>query len=171
MTVAEEIQALGRKARAAARALRTLTTAEKNAALLAVAEAIEAAKPEIDAANAEDVAAAQANGAEPSDEMRHVYDTVFEAPKAALNTARGGLLGMTVDKAARDVIDGAGYKGCFGHATGHSLGLEIHESPNFSPKEERVVPCGAVVSVEPGIYIPEKCGVRIEDIVFLTKNV
>lgn len=107
---------------------------------------------------------------EPSDEMRHVYDTVFEAQKAALNTARGGLLGMTVDKAARDVIDGAGYKGCFGHATGHSLGLEIHESPNFSPKEERVVPCGAVISVEPGIYIPEKCGVRIEDIVFLTEN-
>ena len=66
MTVAEEIQALGRKARAAARALRTLTTAEKNAALLAVAEAIEAAKPEIDAANAEDVAAAQANGLSPA---------------------------------------------------------------------------------------------------------
>ena len=66
MTVAEEIQALGRKARAAARALRTLTTAEKNAALLAVAEAIEAAKPEIDAANAEDVAAAKANGLAPS---------------------------------------------------------------------------------------------------------
>ena len=69
MTVAEEIQSLGKKARAAARALRTLETREKNAALLAIAEALEAAKPEIDAANAEDVAAAQANGAEPSDEV------------------------------------------------------------------------------------------------------
>ena len=66
MTVAEEIQSLGKKARAAARALRTLETREKNAALLAIAEALEAAKPEIDAANAEDVAAAKANGLAPS---------------------------------------------------------------------------------------------------------
>ena len=66
MTVQEEIQALGRKARNASRALRTLTTEEKNAALLAVAEALEAAKPEIDAANAEDVAAARADGLSPA---------------------------------------------------------------------------------------------------------
>lgn len=106
----------------------------------------------------------------PTDEMRFVYDTVFAAQKAAIEAARGGIKGKTVDKAARDVINGAGFEGCFGHATGHSLGLEIHESPNFSPREEQIVPCGAVISVEPGIYLPDKGGVRIEDIVFLTEN-
>lgn len=106
----------------------------------------------------------------PTEEMKKVYDTVFSAQKAALSVARGGILGKDVDKAARDVIAAAGYEGCFGHATGHSLGLEIHESPNFSPKETQNVPCGAVVSVEPGIYLEGKYGVRIEDIVFLTEN-
>ena len=107
---------------------------------------------------------------EPTDEMRLIYDTVFAAQKAAVSKACDGLIGKEVDKAARDVINRAGFEGCFGHATGHSLGLEIHETPCFSPKEERIVPKGAVISVEPGIYLPEKCGVRIEDIVFLTEN-
>lgn len=106
----------------------------------------------------------------PTEEMKHIYDTVFAAQNAALSVVYGGMTGKFVDKAARDVIARAGYGDCFGHATGHSLGLEIHESPNFSPKEDRIVPCGAVVSVEPGIYLAGKYGVRIEDIVFLTEN-
>lgn len=106
----------------------------------------------------------------PTDEMKAVYNTVLQAQKEALDTACGGIAGKLVDKAARTVIEKAGYGDCFGHATGHSLGLEIHEAPNFSPREEALVPTGAVISVEPGIYLPGQFGVRIEDIVFLTES-
>ena len=106
----------------------------------------------------------------PSSEEKNIYDTVLKAQNAAFSVIHGGIIGSDADKAARDVIYGAGYEGCFGHSLGHSLGLEIHENPNFSPAEKQNVPCGAVISVEPGIYIAGKCGVRIEDIVFLTEN-
>ncbi len=106
----------------------------------------------------------------PTSEMKNIYDTVLAAQKAAFEKICGGVVGKEVDLAARNVIYGAGYEGCFGHSTGHSLGLEVHECPNFSPREEAVVPTGAVLSVEPGIYIEGKYGVRIEDIVFLTEN-
>lgn len=106
----------------------------------------------------------------PDAEMKKIYDTVLEAQNSAFSKIRGGVKGKTVDSAAREIIYSAGFKGCFGHSTGHSLGLEIHESPNFSPNEETAVPAGAVVSVEPGIYISGRFGVRIEDIVFLTEN-
>lgn len=106
----------------------------------------------------------------PTAEMMKIYDTVLAAQEAAFSKICGGVVGKEVDAAARDLIYNAGYKGCFGHSTGHSLGLEIHECPNFSPREESKIPVGAVLSVEPGIYIEGKCGVRIEDIVFLTEN-
>lgn len=106
----------------------------------------------------------------PNEEMKKIYDTVLSAQQAAFSQIKANVLGKTVDDAARNVIYNAGYKGCFGHSTGHSLGLEIHEKPCFSPSEERTVPSGAVLSVEPGIYIEGKYGVRIEDIVFLTEN-
>lgn len=104
----------------------------------------------------------------PDAEMKNIYDTVLAAQQAAFEKIHGGVIGSEVDRAARDVIEKAGYGDCFGHSTGHSLGLEIHESPNFSPREAEKVPSGAVISVEPGIYLEGKCGVRIEDIVFLT---
>lgn len=107
---------------------------------------------------------------EPTAEMKKIYDTVYAAQQAAFEKIHAGVVGKEVDAAARDLIYGAGYEGCFGHSTGHSLGLEIHECPNFSPREEEKIPCGAVLSVEPGIYVEGKCGVRIEDIVFLTEN-
>lgn len=107
---------------------------------------------------------------QPTDEMRKVYDTVLEAQLAGLAAARAGVPGSEVDKAARDIIERAGYGEYFGHALGHSLGLEIHESPNFSPGEQTVLPIGAVVSCEPGIYLPGRFGVRIEDVVILRED-
>jgi len=102
---------------------------------------------------------------EPTDKMRRVYETVLEAQKAGIAAARSGIPGNVVDRAGRDVIEKAGFGQYFGHSFGHSLGLDIHESPNFSPSEKRIIPEGAVLSAEPGIYIPGEFGVRIEDVV------
>ncbi len=106
----------------------------------------------------------------PDEKMKKVYDTVLEAQKNALDNIHGGIQGNVADAFARSVIDNAGFKGTFGHSLGHSLGLEIHEAPNFSPNEKNIVPVGAVISVEPGIYLPGEYGVRIEDIVYLTAD-
>ena len=78
--------------------------------------------------------------------------------------------GKTYLAMARDVITDAGYGKYFGHALGHSVGLEIHESPNFSPREETVIKPGMVITVEPGIYIEGIGGVRIEDVVIITED-
>ncbi|MBO5727302.1 MAG: aminopeptidase P family protein [Oscillospiraceae bacterium] len=107
---------------------------------------------------------------QPTEEMRRVYDTVLQAQLAGLAAARAGVTGREVDQAARSVIEQAGYGAYFGHSLGHSLGLAVHESPNFSPSEQRVMPVGAVVSCEPGIYLPGRFGVRIEDVVVLTQT-
>lgn len=102
------------------------------------------------------------------DEMKHLYNTVLEAQKAGIAAAHGGARGCDVDKAARDVIDNAGYKGLFSHSLGHSLGIEIHENPRFAPRFENICPKDSIITVEPGIYVPGKYGVRIEDMVLLT---
>ena len=104
------------------------------------------------------------------DEMKRVYNTVLEAQLAGIAAAHGGALGKDVDKAARDIIDNAGYKGLFGHSLGHSLGIEIHENPRFAPKFDKECPVHSIITVEPGIYIPGKYGVRIEDMVLLGKD-
>ena len=106
----------------------------------------------------------------PNEKMKLVYNTVLQAQLAALEQIRGNILGNVADAFARSVIDNAGFKGKFGHSLGHSLGLDIHESPNFSPNEKNTVPVNAVISVEPGIYLPGEFGVRIEDIVRLTED-
>ena len=100
-----------------------------------------------------------------SDEMKKVYNTVLEAQQAGIRTAVNGVACSEVDKAARDVIEKAGYGEYFGHALGHGVGVEIHENPCFAPKSEEVFEPGDVVTVEPGIYIPGEFGVRIEDMV------
>lgn len=105
---------------------------------------------------------------EPTEEMRKVYDIVLQAQLAGIAAAKGGVTGKEVDAAARKVIEDAGYGEYFGHSFGHSLGIEIHENPNFAPSNEGPMPVGAVASAEPGIYIPGKFGVRIEDVVILT---
>ena len=107
---------------------------------------------------------------EPTDEMRRVYETVLAAQKAGIAAARAGIPGRELDAAGRRVIDEAGYGAYFSHSFGHSLGLEIHEAPNASPSEERPLPAGAVVSAEPGIYLPGRFGVRIEDVLVLREG-
>jgi Xaa-Pro aminopeptidase len=106
----------------------------------------------------------------PTEEMERVYHIVLEAQLAGIEVARGGISGAQVHAAGADVIAKAGYGAYFGHGFGHSLGIEIHESPRFSPTWDRSVPCGAVLSAEPGIYLPGRFGVRIEDVVILTET-
>ena len=103
-------------------------------------------------------------------EQINVYNTVLSAQEKALSVIKNGVLCSEVDKAARDVIDNAGYKEYFGHALGHSLGLDIHEAPACSPKSKATLKSGMLMTVEPGIYIPSKFGVRIEDMVVVTDN-
>ena len=103
----------------------------------------------------------------PSDEMRNVYDIVLQAQLAGSAAAKAGVTGAAIDGAARKVIQDAGYGACFGHSFGHSLGIDIHEAPNAAPGNDKPMPDGAVVSAEPGIYLPGKFGVRIEDVMIL----
>ncbi len=103
-----------------------------------------------------------------SEDQRQVYDTVLRAQLAAEQVVKAGMVCRDVDKVARDIIYGAGYEGCFGHGLGHSLGVEIHESPAFSPRCDTVLRPGMVMTVEPGIYLENQFGVRIEDMVCVT---
>ena len=100
-----------------------------------------------------------------TEEMEKVYNTVLEAQLAGLAVSKAGVLGCEVDAAARKVIGDAGYGEYFGHGYGHSLGLEIHESPSPNSRNQQPMPENAVCSAEPGIYLPGKFGVRIEDVV------
>jgi Xaa-Pro aminopeptidase len=107
---------------------------------------------------------------EPDDEMKKVYDTVLKAQLAGIATVRAGVNGVDVDAAARDVIKAAGYGDYFDHGFGHSLGLEVHETLKASPVSKDILPVGAVISAEPGIYIPGRFGVRIEDTLYITED-
>ena len=107
---------------------------------------------------------------EPTGEMQKVYQTVLEAQLAGIAVTKAGVPGKSIDAAARKVIEDAGYGEYFGHGYGHSLGIEIHESPNANTREETLLPVGAVVSAEPGIYLPGKFGLRIEDVTALTAD-
>jgi len=99
-------------------------------------------------------------------EMKRLYNTVLDAQLAAIDAIREGAKNADMDKIARDIIDGAGYKGCFGHSLGHGVGLLIHEMPGVSfAAGDRTLHAGEVVTVEPGIYIAGKYGCRIEDMV------
>lgn len=105
-----------------------------------------------------------------TEEMQTVYNTVLKAQLAGIDATRAGVKGKDIDAAARKVIEDAGYGDYFGHGYGHSLGLEVHEAPNCSPSGETVMEAGVVSSAEPGIYLPGKFGVRIEDVVILTAD-
>ncbi len=107
---------------------------------------------------------------QPSDEMRRVYDAVLEAQLAGIAAAKAGVLGCDVHNAAWDVLKKYGYGDYFGHGFGHSLGIEIHESPNANRANTKPLPAGAVLSAEPGVYLPGKFGVRTEDVIFLTET-
>ena len=102
-----------------------------------------------------------------SSSCEDVYNTVLSAQLKALSLIKSGAIASEVDASARNIINER-YSGRFGHALGHSVGLDIHEAPNLSPKNQNPLVCGNVVTVEPGIYIPGFCGVRIEDLVVVT---
>ncbi len=99
-------------------------------------------------------------------EMKKLYDTVLRAQVSAIEGAKVGMKCNAVDKIARDIIEDAGYHGCFGHGLGHGVGLEIHEEPRFSPKSSDFFKVGHVITVEPGIYLAGKYGCRIEDMIW-----
>ena len=105
-----------------------------------------------------------------TEEMKTVYNTVLAAQLAGLAATRAGVTGAQIDGAARQVIKDAGYGDYFGHGYGHSLGMEVHESPNCNPSGNVAMEPGMVSSAEPGIYLPGKFGVRIEDLVFFTAD-
>ena len=105
-----------------------------------------------------------------SEKQRNVYETVLAAQKKTIEFIKPGVICKDVDRVARDIIAGAGYDGCFGHGLGHSVGLEIHEEPACNTVCETVMSKGMVMTVEPGIYIENEFGVRIEDMVIVTEN-
>ena len=106
----------------------------------------------------------------PTEEMRNIYHIVRTAQDAALAFARPGITGKALDAAARDIITDAGYGEAFGHSLGHGVGMEIHEYPIASASRDTLLAPGNVVTIEPGIYLPGKFGVRIEDFVCITEN-
>ena len=105
-----------------------------------------------------------------TDEQKVVYDTTLKAQLAAIDAIHAGAVCGDIDKIARDIIYDAGYKGCFGHALGHSVGIDVHEAPNLSPNNNAILQPGNVVTVEPGIYLENKFGVRIEDMIYVTED-
>ena len=106
----------------------------------------------------------------PDNEMSKVYDIVLKAQETGIRFARAGIQGSDVDAAARAVIEDAGYGRYFGHGFGHGLGLEVHEAPTASKTSADTLQSGAVISAEPGIYLPGRFGVRIEDVIYITEN-
>jgi Xaa-Pro aminopeptidase len=105
-----------------------------------------------------------------TDEMKNVYNAVLKAQQNCLDNIKAGVSCKDGDEFARSVIRDAGYGQYFTHSTGHGVGVEIHEFPNLSPYSDSILQKGNIVTVEPGIYIPEKFGVRIEDMALITEN-
>lgn len=104
---------------------------------------------------------------EPSAKQREIYELVYSAQAAAIEAARPGLVGLDLDAVARNIITEAGYGEFFGHGLGHGLGLLVHDSPRVGSLSENILPEFSVVTIEPGVYIPDFGGVRIEDDVLL----
>ena len=105
-----------------------------------------------------------------TEEMEKVYNTVLQAQVAAIAASRPGVQGKEIDAVARSIITEAGYGPYFGHGYGHCLGMEVHEAPNCNPNGQVQMQVGMVSSAEPGIYLPGKFGVRIEDVVIFTAD-
>jgi Xaa-Pro aminopeptidase len=103
-------------------------------------------------------------------EMRDAYDVVLAAQRAGLDAIRAGKSGVDVDAAARGIIEGSEFAGTFGHGLGHGLGLDVHESPRLSTESSDTLAAGNVVTVEPGVYLEGRFGIRIEDDVIVTED-
>ena len=102
--------------------------------------------------------------------QKKIYNLVLKAQTNAIKKACSGMKGFELDKTARDVINNAGFKDCFGHGLGHGIGLLVHDSPGISTKSQEVLKPGMVITIEPGIYLPGWGGVRIEDDILITRN-
>ena len=105
-----------------------------------------------------------------SDQLKTIYDTVLEAQLRGVKETKPGMTGKEADALTRDYITEKGFGEYFGHSTGHGLGLEVHEEPRLSHLSESVLEPGMVVTVEPGIYIPNVGGCRIEDDIVITET-
>ena len=105
-----------------------------------------------------------------TDEMKKVYNTVLEAQLKALSVAKVGMTGVEVDAAARDIITAAGFGENFQHGLGHCVGLNVHEDPRANTVDTSKFEVGHVLTIEPGIYLPGKFGVRIEDMIYFGEN-
>lgn len=107
---------------------------------------------------------------EPSEKLKEIYEVTLAAQELALKEIKPGMTGIEADQIARDYIASKGYGDAFGHSTGHGIGLEVHEGPGLSSKSSLVLEPNMVVTVEPGIYLPEIGGVRIEDDIIITEK-
>lgn len=107
---------------------------------------------------------------EPSDEMRKIYKIVHESQLKAIEFAKQGVSSKQLDSSARDYIKANGYGEKFGHGLGHGLGIEVHEMPSVSQRMDIELPVGVVVTIEPGIYVEQLGGVRIEDDILITNG-
>lgn len=105
-----------------------------------------------------------------SSDKKVVYDIVFSAQFRATIKLKSGVKASDVDFAARDAIEKAGFAKFFTHSTGHGVGLKVHEDPKISSESDDILQCGMVVTIEPGIYIPNRLGVRLEDMLLITEN-
>lgn len=105
---------------------------------------------------------------QPSDFDRQIYEITRQAQQAAFDFVRPGVTALEIDKVARDVITQAGYGDYFTHRTGHGIGMAVHEYPSIGGSEDLVIEKGMCFSIEPGIYIPNQVGVRIEDCIYVT---
>ena len=101
---------------------------------------------------------------------REVYDSVLEAQEAAVAAVAPGVTASEMDEVARSVLRRAGLGKYFSHSTGHGVGLEIHEGPRLAAKQKQVLEEGMVITIEPGVYMPGKFGLRIEDMVLVTSK-
>lgn len=102
--------------------------------------------------------------------QKEIYKVVKEAQQRAIESVRPGVAAVEVDRAARECIKKAGYGKYFGHSTGHGVGLDVHEGPSVGPMSKDILEDGMVITIEPGIYVPGRSGVRIEDMALVTKN-
>ncbi|HJQ74980.1 MAG TPA: aminopeptidase P family protein [Gaiellaceae bacterium] len=103
-------------------------------------------------------------------EMREAYDVVRAAQQAGLDAIRAGVTGKDADAAARQLVEESAFAGAFGHGLGHGLGLDVHEAPRLSTESSDTLAAGNVATVEPGVYLPGRFGIRIEDDVIVTDN-
>ena len=106
----------------------------------------------------------------PNKKQADIYNLVLESQLKGIEAIKAGITGKKADKLTRGIIEEAGYSQAYGHAGGHGIGLDIHESPSLSDKYIKKIKANTVVTVEPGIYLPGNFGVRVEDMILVTKG-